>query len=375
MYRIRFPTGEESVYRSSDELAASVASGIVGPRCEVFHNSGARWLPVDAHPEVKALLLKRSAPRPKLDLVPTPPPPPAPPPEVRAPQPVLTSRTSGPSSLPTAPTLVADPRQIVVGVSRASKLRAMLALAGGLALVAALGAAGRFAWYAGRTALGGQIEGMSPPEAWEDTAYFPSPAVVPGQAQLAGLDSAVSAFTARKPNGSPISLPGHALRYPEAYAEARGGLEESLGYLGARDLLIGRRFLTPDSARHSRRLVAAVGNVFRVYRGQEVLIEQANPPSRGRSLRESFQASEATRLMLADAESLFALVAGAEGRVASSAAGLRFTDSAGAVEYGKVRSELVGLIRTWRDSAAGPSLVTVPRVLQLLGPLPPPLSR
>lgn len=270
---------------------------------------------------------------------------------------------------------MSEPPRIVVGVSRASKLRTMLALAGGLALVGAIGVAGRLAWYAGRSALGSKIEGMAPPEAWEDTAYFPAATSMPAQAEMAGLDSAVSALSLRRPTGSPIALQRHTLRYPEAYAEARGDLEESLGYLGARDLLIGRRFLTADSARHSRRLVAAVGNVFRVYRGQEVLIEQASSPSRGRSLRESFQASEATRLMLVDAESLFAIVAGAEGRVTSSVTGLRFADSAGAAQYSQVRGELVGLIRTWRDSAAGPSLVTVPRVLQLLGPLPPPLAR
>ena len=375
MYRIRFPTGEESVYRTIDELASSVISGMVGPSCEVFHNSGARWLPVTAHPEVKALLLTRSAPRPKLELAPTPPPPTSSLPQAKPATPPAPPRISGPTATPAASSShpPMEPR-VVVGVSRASKLRTMLALVGGAVLVIGLGLSARLAWRTGRAHLGSQVEGMGPPEAWVDSAYFPAAgAGVPGQVEMAELDSAVNALAARRPVGAQSAARRLALRYPEAYAEARSSLEESLGSLGARELLAGRRFLGPDSARHARRLVAAVGNVYRVYRGQEVLIEQASAPGRNRSLRESFQASEASRVMLADAESLYAIVSAPEAGASSSAAGLRIADSAAAAQYGQVRTELVGLIRSWRDSVAGPSLVTVPRVIQLLGPLPPPL--
>jgi hypothetical protein len=56
MYRIRLATGEEAVYRTVQELAQAVASGMVSPDAEVYHKAANRWLPVNTHPDYRAAM-------------------------------------------------------------------------------------------------------------------------------------------------------------------------------------------------------------------------------------------------------------------------------------------------------------------------------
>ena len=56
MYRIRLTNGEESVYRTVDELARAVSSGVISPKAEVFHKSADRWLPIESHPDYRAVV-------------------------------------------------------------------------------------------------------------------------------------------------------------------------------------------------------------------------------------------------------------------------------------------------------------------------------
>jgi len=367
MYRIKSPTGDESVYRTPEELAASIASGILGPSCEVFHNPTGRWLPVEAHPEVKALLLSRSATKPEIDLVPIPlPSGPSPGSLDASPHPIEPEAPSEPASPPVMPQL-----RHPLGDSRARKLRVMLALAGGLAALTIVGLAARLTGHGDRD----RAAGMAPPGAWNDSAYFPEALSPAGEGEMQRLDSAVNSLTRPPSAVSSHPLLRHPLSYAEAYAGARAEMENGLSYLRARDLLAGSRFLSPGSARQSRRLVASVGNVFRAYRTQEVLIEQASELTANSSQRESFAASEATRTLLADAESLFAIVAEAGEGARSTPAGLRFTEPADGARYARIRADYVATASLWRDSLAGPRLVTVPRVLRVLGPLPPPTRR
>lgn len=57
MYRIRLATGEEAVYRTVQELAAAVASGMVSPDAEVYHKAANRWLPINTHPDYRAAMV------------------------------------------------------------------------------------------------------------------------------------------------------------------------------------------------------------------------------------------------------------------------------------------------------------------------------
>jgi len=51
MFRVRLASGEEAVYRSVDELALGVQSGMVTSEAEIFHGKSQRWLPIVDHPE------------------------------------------------------------------------------------------------------------------------------------------------------------------------------------------------------------------------------------------------------------------------------------------------------------------------------------
>ncbi|HWA17291.1 MAG TPA: hypothetical protein VG817_12720 [Gemmatimonadales bacterium] len=56
MYRIRLASGEEAVYRTVQELAQAVASGMVSPDAEVYHKAANRWLPIHTHPDYRAAM-------------------------------------------------------------------------------------------------------------------------------------------------------------------------------------------------------------------------------------------------------------------------------------------------------------------------------
>jgi hypothetical protein len=106
MYRIRLATGEEAVYRTVQELAQAVASGMVSPDAEVYHKAANRWLPINTHPDYRAAMVtgSRTAISPAISIPGPPaegaPPAPAPgPPSGKTP-----ALTVGPVPAPTKPT-------------------------------------------------------------------------------------------------------------------------------------------------------------------------------------------------------------------------------------------------------------------------------
>jgi hypothetical protein len=54
MYRIELSPGEETVFRSIEELAVAVKRGVVTPRARIYHNASSKWLPIQFHPHYKA---------------------------------------------------------------------------------------------------------------------------------------------------------------------------------------------------------------------------------------------------------------------------------------------------------------------------------
>jgi hypothetical protein len=53
MYRIELSPGEETAFRSIEELAVAIRRGIVTPRARIYHNATATWLPIQYHPHYK----------------------------------------------------------------------------------------------------------------------------------------------------------------------------------------------------------------------------------------------------------------------------------------------------------------------------------
>ncbi len=67
MYRIELSPGEETVFRTVEELATGVRNGLVTPRARIYHNASQKWLPIEFHPHYKKaleLLPRRSGERP-----------------------------------------------------------------------------------------------------------------------------------------------------------------------------------------------------------------------------------------------------------------------------------------------------------------------
>ncbi len=429
MYRIRLTSGEEAVYRTADELALAVRSGVLSPKSEVFHKAAERWLPIEVHPDYRAVVTgKRPAVRasgnfeaPALEPAPTVAPVAEPaveiPPielalaiEFTSAHPVIPEPFL-PAPAPEAeaeydpaldPTPVATEAKILDPGSRARKLRVMLALAmglGGLCLVGggALFAGPRLASWLGSVRLpaSGVQEGMDPfdslaPGPWAPAPMQGGPAARPGPAAVSTPRTypAPSAPLPLGPAPLPRAEPTRVSRLPasrnvaptyvEAYAEARAEMDEGFDYVQFRRMFAPSRFSSPDSIRAARRTVAAAGNIVRVYRGREVMLEQTfrpdDPGGRG-SLRESFETAESARALLADVDSLFALLVAQQGRFTYVEGALRFAEPRTAREYSEIRRRVQLSLADWRDSRELARGATIPRLLQALGSGSPPPVR
>jgi hypothetical protein len=56
MYRIEVTPGEETVFRTMEELAVAIRNGVVTPRARIYHNASQKWLPIGLHPHYKKAL-------------------------------------------------------------------------------------------------------------------------------------------------------------------------------------------------------------------------------------------------------------------------------------------------------------------------------
>lgn len=70
MYRIELSPGEETAFRSIEELAVAIRRNVVTPRARIWHNASNKWLPIQFHPHYK---LAVSMPLTQADLVAGPP--------------------------------------------------------------------------------------------------------------------------------------------------------------------------------------------------------------------------------------------------------------------------------------------------------------
>jgi hypothetical protein len=65
MYRIELAPGEEALFKSIDEMAAGIANGVIKSNARIWHQTSAKWLPIEFHPHYKIALTKgpHTAPR------------------------------------------------------------------------------------------------------------------------------------------------------------------------------------------------------------------------------------------------------------------------------------------------------------------------
>jgi hypothetical protein len=53
MYRIELSPGEETVFRTIEELATGVRNGVISQRARIYHHASQKWLPIEFHPHYK----------------------------------------------------------------------------------------------------------------------------------------------------------------------------------------------------------------------------------------------------------------------------------------------------------------------------------
>jgi len=53
MYRIELSPGEETAFRSIEELAVAIKRGVVTSHARIWHNASSKWLPIEFHPHYK----------------------------------------------------------------------------------------------------------------------------------------------------------------------------------------------------------------------------------------------------------------------------------------------------------------------------------
>ncbi|HUR93307.1 MAG TPA: hypothetical protein VMY76_01905 [Gemmatimonadales bacterium] len=99
MYRIELAPGEETAFRTIEELAIAVRNGLVTARARIYHNASQKWLPIEFHPHYKKALELRLS---RSDL------PPARPPERAQPLSFATARP-GTAEVPPSPAVIAPP--------------------------------------------------------------------------------------------------------------------------------------------------------------------------------------------------------------------------------------------------------------------------
>jgi hypothetical protein len=53
MYRIELSPGEETAFRTIEELAVAIKRGVVTSRARIWHSASGKWLPIEFHPHYK----------------------------------------------------------------------------------------------------------------------------------------------------------------------------------------------------------------------------------------------------------------------------------------------------------------------------------
>jgi hypothetical protein len=56
MYRIEFEPGDVGVFRSIEEVATAIKSGVITSRARIYHQATDKWLPIEFHPHYKKAL-------------------------------------------------------------------------------------------------------------------------------------------------------------------------------------------------------------------------------------------------------------------------------------------------------------------------------
>lgn len=345
MFRVRLASGEEAVYRSVEELALGINSGVVSEQAEIFHSKNQQWLPIVRHPEYGAAQVRAAALVAEGSAEPPPP----------KPSEVGTGEPGGPQVYQM---FSYSARELEERRKPRWRQHAITA-AGALLFLASLA----IAFRPGRSTSDGGI--------WKGRGV----AEAPRPSAAGGRDRALTPQQLR----APYNL---ARRLTAAQVQATAAFEDSIARFGLRDLLSPARLASPDSVRDNlarldrlRPAVAAYrGNLRRLWaaykdtsetltrsgawdrlEAQEWLVRISTPEPRG-------DAIHADQLLLVLEQSFGLLASQAEPPRFSAGTIMLANDSAGFL-YDQLRLDL----RRLREVDAPGSRRIGPPLMALLG--------
>jgi hypothetical protein len=404
MYRIRLTSGEEAVYRTIEELAIGVHSGVIGAEAEIFHKKSAKWLPIRLHPAFKAALEKRPGSGPAREepleaeaeqpaSVPAAPALPAPrPPETSGKEPA-----PGPAHGPLSEAEASAAARILQMESRSGRelmLRRKHAsplLAAGAGVVALMVFLALLLFPRQRAP---QIESTKPPET--PSSQPPPVPLTPYEAPAeASSDSGAAIQPVTVPDTTPkVPTPDELVAHlAAAQARARADFEQGIGKAGFGHVFAASRMGSADSVRFTRRSIVAVRTVLAQYRDGRTKLDRvyedsadhlstsSNWPVGALTLwkskavaRETKDDALAADSLLGATDRLFGLLLEHEGQYDNSDASISFNSGDAAQDYDGWRTMVMRLATP--DSVGHPVDRAIP-LARFAGavstPLPPPV--
>ena len=318
MYLIRLPSGREASFETLTELVGAIQRGDVPRDAVIFHRRTNQWLPIERHPHFQEQP-PGSEPETPAPFEPVAPTPIAPPVHAAAP---ATPRAHEPPAAVRQPPAsreldhTARPRQ--------SSYRGRTALIAA-AIVILGGAAG--------IAIGWKLRPGEATARGDAFRYQPAPApsslIRPDPTPPLPVERrAVARPPARRDPLAPVTAAQLGDRRSAAFTSSREQLARELDAVGLPQVFGVRSLATPEGARSARRVVAAALNVIGQFHRREIIMDQAyrdtaafqttragwsaeertNWTERA-SLREPYSAADLAESLLADADSLLAILA------------------------------------------------------------------
>jgi hypothetical protein len=423
MYRIELAPGDESIFRTIEELATGIRSGLITDRARIHHKKTGLWVPITSHPHYK-LALDGPVASPVASPTPTTA---APAPAASAPrfsreasesemmaEPVFLdlNAPSLPASPAVAPSATAEtgagevidapadehPASAVANAGWTPRMRKTAMMAASMAVLLGGMFVSRPLWESKEA-----VAATTRPDSLSTSTYnaanarpsgFPLPdpaasAPTPG----AAAPEVVVAAAARRDSvqseivSAPVSLSFAAPALKEVSAAASGASKSGYAssYSAARDefeagfrtagvtSLFAPSHLGTESGIHTARLgVAAASTLVRQYQRKEEAIEQKHRDSiRGASQRTPADAARAAVEVLQAADSLLGVLEEQLGRYELRQGVIRFQDAAAADAYLMARGELVQLL----EDSRGVDSPTLTRVVNAVGSPRPPEGR
>lgn len=326
MYLIRLASGQEATFTSLEELTQAIQRGEVGRDALIFHRRTGQWLPIEQHPHFFAA---EDAP--------------ASPPDAPEPRPIApTPRPIAPTPFPVREAVHSQPESRVPPVAPTPPVMEPLASHGGrrrrispaTMIVAAGGVIGLVIGWQLRPGSDGSAPSTESVSA--AGAYRPAPA--PSSLLRSTDDSAATPARAQPtPRGrqgtdplAPITADVLAERYDGAFSQSRLQLETELAGVGFDRVFGVQSLATPAGAQAGRRMVASAMNIVGQYHRRGVMLDQAYRDTavfqttragwstaerqawdRRPSQREAYAAADLAESLLADADSLLAILVSA----------------------------------------------------------------